>query len=125
MDSSAYVKLPLAERERDALRAELGRWEGYVSSALLSIEAVRACARYGPEYANQALAGLAGLALVPVDDKVMSAAARVEPSSLRTLDALHLATALSLGADVGVLIAYDQRLLAAADQHNIPTARPH
>lgn len=86
---------------------------------------MRACARYGPEYANQALAGLAGLALVPVDDKVMSAAARVEPSSLRTLDALHLATALSLGADIGVLIAYDQRLLAAADQHNIPTARPH
>ena len=86
---------------------------------------MRACARYGPEYANQALAGLAGLALVPVDDKVMRAAARVEPSSLRTLDALHLATALSLGADIGVLIAYDQRLLAAADQHNIPTARPH
>ncbi len=86
---------------------------------------MRACARYGPDYASQALAGLAGLALVPVDDKVMSAAARLEPSSLRTLDALHLATALSLGADVGVLIAYDQRLLAAADQHDIPTARAH
>lgn len=118
------MKLPLAEREREALRTELGRWEGFVSSAILSVEAVRACARYGPEYATQAVAGLAGLALLPVDDAVMSVAARLEPGSLRSLDALHLATALSLGTDVGVLIAYDQRLLAAADEHDIPTVQP-
>ncbi len=124
LDTSAYVKLPLAEPERDALRAELGRWEGYVSSAFLSVEAVRACARYGPQYANQAQAGLAGLALVPVDDKVMAVAARLEPNSLRSLDALHLATALSLGADVGVLIAYDQRLLEAANEYDIETVQP-
>lgn len=93
-------------------------------SGRATVEAVRACARYGPEYANQALAGLAGLALVPVDDHVVRAAARLEPGSLRTLDALHLATALSLGADVGVLIAYDQRLLSAADEHDIPTLQP-
>lgn len=85
---------------------------------------MRACARYGSEYATQAHAGFAGLALLPVDEKVMSAAARLEPSSLRTLDAVHVATALSLGADLGVLIAYDQRLLAAAEDHRIPTVEP-
>ncbi len=125
MDSSAYVKLPLAEPECDALRTELGRWEGYVSSVLLSVEAVRACARYGPDYANQARAGLAGLALLPIDETVRDSAARLEPQSLRSLDALHLATALSLGDDLGVMIAYDKRLLDIATQHGIPTANPH
>lgn len=117
--------MPLAESERDALRTELERWEGYVSSALLSVEAIRTCARYGPDYANQARAGLAGLALLPIDETVLDSAARLDPRSLRSLDALHLATALSLGEDLGVMIAYDERLRDAAVRHDIPTANPH
>lgn len=121
LDTSAYVKLALAEPERDALWAELGRRDAYVASALLSVEGMRACGRYGPEYAAQARIGLAGLALLPVDEAVMSAAANLEPGSPRTLDAAHLATALSIGPDLAVLIAYDQRLVAAASEHEIPT----
>jgi uncharacterized protein len=117
--------LPLAEPEREGLRTELGRWEGHVSSVLLAVEAGRACARFGADYAEQAQAGLAGVALLPVDAAVLEAAARLQPLPLRSLDALHLATALSLGEDLGVLIAYDERLLDAAARHGIPTANPH
>jgi uncharacterized protein len=55
---------------------------------------------------------------------VLDSAARLEPRSLRSLDAVHLATALSLGEDLGVMIAYDERLLDAAAQKGIPTANP-
>jgi uncharacterized protein len=106
------------------LRTELNRWEGHVSSALLAMEAVRACARYGEIYGEQARRGLARLALIPLDDRVLTAAASLEPPGLRALDAVHLATALSLGADLGVLIAYDARLLDAATRQGLPVASP-
>jgi uncharacterized protein len=118
------VKLPLAEPEADALRLELGRWDGYVSSALLVVESVRACARYGAEYADQAEAGLSGIALLPLDASIVEAAARLEPRDLRSLDALHLSTALSIGKDLGIVIGYDDRLLRAAAQYDLPTASP-
>ncbi|MEY2442573.1 MAG: uncharacterized protein QOJ46_1999 [bacterium] len=118
------MKLALGEEHWEAVRAELARWGGIVSSVLLTVEAVRACARYGPEYATQAEAGLGEVALLPIDSVVLARAARLAPSALRSLDAIHLATALSLGADLGVLIAYDARLLDAATQQGVTVAQP-
>lgn len=118
------MKLALGEAHWEALRAELSRWDGSVSSVLLSVEAVRACGRYGPTYAAQAEAGLTELLLIPIDSGVLAAAARLPPPALRSLDAIHLATALSLGTDLGVLIAYDARLLDAARALAIPVAEP-
>jgi uncharacterized protein len=108
------VKLPLREAEHSALRHELARWPDRVSSALIRVEATRACARYGAKYVWRAEQAVARLTLIPVDDDVLRAAAELDPPELRTLDALHLATALSLGADLGVLLTYDRRMLAAA-----------
>jgi uncharacterized protein len=108
------VKLPLREAEHSALRRELARWPGQVSSALIRVEATRGCARYGAKYVRRAEQAVARLALIPVDDDVLRAAAELDPPALRTLDALHLATALSLGAELGVLLTYDHRMLAAA-----------
>lgn len=124
MDSSAYVKLVLREPEADALTAFLASAPPLVSSALLAVEAVRACARYGVERAAAAEAGLATVALVPVDQPVLSAAAALRPTGLRTLDALHLATALSLGDDLDHLVAYDARLLEAAEAHGLRALAP-
>ncbi|MBA2636738.1 MAG: PIN domain-containing protein [Solirubrobacterales bacterium] len=98
----------MVEPEAGALREELERWSGYVSSALLLTEAVGAAARYGHEYAEHAREGLKGLSLLPVDQGVLELAAELEPTTLRSLDAIHLATALSLGTDLGVLVAYDE-----------------
>lgn len=118
------MKLPLREPEHEALRAELARWDGYVASALLAAEAVRACARYGAEYAERAWSGLDSLALIPVDDDVLAATAGIEPAGLRTLDAIHLATAVSLADDLGALVTYDRRLAEAAERHDLPVAQP-
>jgi hypothetical protein len=118
------VKLPLGEPERDALVRELKRWDGHASSALLTVEAVRACARYGPAAAEQARAGLSSIALLPVDEGVLWQAANLEPAGLRSLDALHLATALSLGSDLGVVLTYDERLADAARGLGLPVASP-
>jgi uncharacterized protein len=93
---------------------EIAEWDGYISSALLGVEAIRACARYGDRYARNARAWLDGLALLPLDDAVLDQASSLEPTGLRSLDALHLATALTVREELGVFVCCDFRLAAAA-----------
>jgi uncharacterized protein len=118
------VKLPLREAEHDALLAELAEWEGYVSSALLAVEAIRACARRGLGHADEARSWLDGLSLLPLDEVVLDEASSLGPIGLRSLDALHLATALSVREEIGVLITYDQRLADAAEDLGLPVMQP-
>ena len=94
VDTSAFVKLVLEEDEATALRVELAAWEGHVASRLLRTEAIRACARYGPSYAELAREASDFVALIPLDAAVLGAAAELQPAELKTLDALHLATAM-------------------------------
>jgi len=108
------VKLIVGEPESVALHRELGRWMAWTSSALLGVEAVRVCRRLGEEVADSAEASLSDIALVPMDDAVLAIARRLDPRELRSLDAIHLATALSIGTDLGALFSYDDRLTAAA-----------
>jgi predicted nucleic acid-binding protein len=124
VDTSAFVKLVLGETEADALRLELANWEGHVASRLLRAEAIRACARYGPSYARLAGEAAEALVLIPVDEVVLDRAAELEPALLRTLDALHLATALSVGADLGTMLVYDARLADAARASGLTTLAP-
>ncbi len=116
--------MPLEETGHEALRLELAEWDGYVSSSLLGVEAVRACARYGDEYARDARAWLDAVALLPLDDAVLDEAASLLPAGLRSLDAFHLATALSVRGELGVFVTYDERLGAAAEDRGLKVARP-
>lgn len=118
------MKLPLREPEHEALRVALESWDGFVASALIQVEAVRACARYGAEYASAAREGLSTLALLPIDEPVLVRASALEPLHLRSLDALHLATALSLGDDLGVVFSYDGRLSEAARGRGLAVESP-
>lgn len=118
------MKLPLQEAELDALLAELVEWDGYVSSALLGVEAIRACGRYEGEYSVEARVFLEGVALLPLDHAVLDEAASIDPVGLRSLDALHLATALSIRSDLGVFVTYDDRLGEAAVGHGLTVAQP-
>jgi len=95
-----------------------------VSSALLGVEAIRACGRYGEPYAAEARLFLADVALLPLDDAVLDKAASIAPTALRSLDALHLATALSIRDDVGAFVSYDDRLCDAAAGRGLPVSRP-
>lgn len=118
------MKLPLREPEEEVLRGELAEYGGYVSSALLGVEAIRACARYGETYAEQARDWLLDVALLPVDDLLLDQATAIEPVGLRSLDAVHLATALSIRDDIGAFFSYDERLREAAADHRLPVYPP-
>lgn len=119
------MKLPLREAGHRALSEELAEWDGYVSSALLGVEAIRACSRYPDErHARDARAWLFDVALLPLDDALLAAAAALRPAGLRSLDALHLATALSVRDEIGAFLTYDERLSVAARERDLPVASP-
>jgi uncharacterized protein len=118
------VKLVLREREEGALRAALSAWEGYVSSALLGVEAIRAASRHREEYSEDAREWLLDVSLLPLDDALLDRASSLGPARLRSLDALHLATALSVRDELGALFTYDERLAEAAEGHGLPVTRP-
>lgn len=118
------MKLPLREVEFSPLLAALAEWGGYVSSALLGVEAIRACGRYGKDYAADARSFLLDVALLPLDDAILAEAASVKPPALRSLDALHLATALSIRDELGAFFTYDQNLAKAATERGLPVRSP-
>ncbi len=116
-------RLALEQAGHIDLRHELAEWrDGDASSALLAVEAIRACARYEPEYAREARAWLEGVALLAIDDSVLNEAALLDPPALRSLGAIHLATALSVRDEIGTLFTYDDRLAGAAERHGLSVA---
>lgn len=118
------MKLVLREPEEAALRAEMSTWDGFVSSALLVVEAVRACSPHRSEYVQDAREWLLDIALVPLEDALLDDATSLQPPALCSLDAIHLATALSIRDDLGVLFTYDERLGTAAADCGLKVTRP-
>lgn len=114
LDASAIVKLVVREQETEALRAFIDG-AALVSSEITEIEVPRAAylrsAR--PATLTRARDVLAEFDLVAIDDEVRSAAARARPAELRTLDAIHLASCVSIRAHLDTVICYDRRLGAA------------
>lgn len=125
LDSSAFVKLAVEEPETAALRAFLGeRARRSVSSALLRTEALRAVRHVGAEALATVREGLRRVDLVSLDDRILEAAGTLEPRVLRTLDAIHLATALAIGDDLQAIVTYDDRMIEAAGLLGLPTVTP-
>ncbi|MFO1539714.1 MAG: type II toxin-antitoxin system VapC family toxin [Chloroflexota bacterium] len=126
LDSSAFVKVVVAEAESAALRTYLAAaGSRFASSALLRTEAVRAVRHLGPDALTTVRDALRRVDLVSVDDRVLDAAGILEPKILRTLDAIHVATALALGDDLEAIITYDDRMLTAARALGLPAVAPH
>ena len=123
LDSSAIVKLVRSEAETSALVEEIQADPEVVSSALAWTEVVRA-ARRARVRAARATAVLDGIGFVPIDDGILRDAAELSPASLRTLDAIHLATARSLGDDIDAMITYDGRMVEAASSLALPIRSP-
>lgn len=126
LDASALVKLVVDEPESAALQRFLRDWSVRVVSAIARVETNRALLRAGAD--SDAYARLHGIlrhmALLRIDDDVLSRAERMAPPALRSLDAIHLATAAGLGSDLGVLVTYDKRLAAAAADAALPVESP-
>ena len=113
LDSSAIVKLVVREPESAALRRYLRRRRP-VSSALARAEVARAVMPLGETAARRARDVLSR-DLVRINDRVLTMAAAMEPASLRTLDAVHLATASLFGATLTCVVCYDERMSRAAE----------
>lgn len=115
LDTSAAVKLVVAERGSTALRRWLASRDDQVfSSDLLRTELLRVIRSAAPEHMVQARAVLDGLLLVTLSSGVCERAALLEPAGLRSLDALHVAAALELGDGLEGMVSYDRRMADAA-----------
>lgn len=127
VDSSALVKLVAPEPESARLLEHLSRPEdGAVSSALSIVDVGRAVARVRPgdEAAARVEAVLSAVEIRQVDQSILRAASSLEPAGLRTLDAIHLATALELVGELHEFVAYDSRLLEGASRHGLAAVSP-
>lgn len=126
LDSSAIVKLVAPEPETAGLVETLRSDPDAISSALAQVEVTRAVMRAGAtrERASRAAAVLERITLVPIEAGILGRAAELQPPDLRTLDAIHLATALLLRPDISGLITYDGRLAGAAAAAGIAVLTP-
>lgn len=125
VDASALVKLIIAEPESDALRRYLGGGPPLYSSRIAAVEVRRAVARQVERDASEQVeALLSAVRFVELDEPMSRAAALAQPPSLRTLDAIHLASATSIADEVHVVVAYNARLAAAARRAGLNVAAP-
>jgi hypothetical protein len=124
VDSSAIVKLVVAEPESKALRRELSRHKELVGSALARTEVGRALVPRGPEAIRRGEAVLRTVQLLRVNDRVLAEAGRLQPAELRFLDAIHLASARELGATLKRVVTYDARMADAARALGLTVAAP-
>jgi predicted nucleic acid-binding protein len=116
LDSAAVVKLVHAEPESQALRDWLGQRAdtGWVSSVLVEVESFRALARHAPEAVSRLHPVLDLIDLVDLEPRTRILAQTVSPATVRSLAAIHLATALSIRGQLTSFVTYDKRLADAA-----------
>jgi uncharacterized protein len=123
-DSSALVKLVISEPESAALERHLAAGTVLATSRVALVEVPRATAMANPAPAvrRETERLLESCLLVDVTDQLLRAAAELASASVRTLDAIHLASALRIGADE--LLAYDRRLAAAGQERGLSVVSP-
>jgi uncharacterized protein len=125
VDASALVKLFKAERETDAFRAALSEWPVQAASELIRVEAVCTARRLGDEDVLQrAHAAIERINLIPISPEIIELATGAHTPPLRAMDAIHLATALTLREDLGAIFVYDSDLHAAARAHRLNPLAP-
>lgn len=117
------MKLIQVERESVQLADEVGRWSSHLTSVIGDVEFRRAAVRWKVESVRLEHV-LAHLVLIELDEPIRSLAGRVGSPALRSLDAIHLATALSAGEDLGAMICYDDRLAQAAARLGVTMMAP-
>lgn len=124
LDTSALVKTIIEEPESHALMRWLDGKDQLVACELVRVEAVRAVRVSDHGALPRARQAIATLTLIRLDDALYEAAAALEPASLRSLDAIHLAAALSLGRELAGVATYDLRMAEAADTLGLRVEAP-
>jgi uncharacterized protein len=124
LDTSVLGRVLLDEPNTAAIRRELGRFERHISSRLLRVELRRlGLLKDMLEYVDDLLSGKV---LIPLDETILAAAETIAPAVVRTLDAVHLATAVRLAGagQLDALMTYDQQLADGAREHGITVLSP-
>jgi predicted nucleic acid-binding protein len=124
LDTSAFLKLVRDEAGSSALHGYIGERGDLVSSTLLVVEARRGVLRRDPGKLPEVDVALDRVDVLEMTDAVIESASRLPDPLLRSLDAIHLATALLIREDVDALLTYDERLAQAARAHGLPVAAP-
>ena len=130
LDSSAALKLILRENSSNPLQRFIqgeNPWQQalrLVGSDLVRVETIRECARSHPQGAAKASELLSAISLVRISPAHIAVSATHPPPELRTLDALHLVTALTLTPELVGMITYDERLRESANAAGIKTFSP-
>lgn len=125
IDTSALAKLIVAEPETPALQSWFSAEDrDPVSCDLARTELFRAVRRVAPDRISRTRDVLDSITLIALPSALFEHAARLEPSSLRTLDAIHLAAALDLGDDLDALVTYDDRLAESARANGVRVLTP-
>ena len=124
LDSSAIVKLVVREAESVALRRYLRGRRPVVASALARVEVLRAVRFQSALAVARSRTFLARIGLVRIDDVLLDAAAALDARVLRSLDAIHLASAQAAGDDLDCVVTYDRRMSEAAGALTLPVRSP-
>ncbi len=124
LDSSALVKLVVAESESSALLAYLAAHPERVCSALCRVEVVRAVQAHGPLAVARAARVLSHVRVLRIDDDVLEDAAVLGPALLRSFDAIHHASARTLGSELARVVTYDRTMVRAAQGLGLAVAAP-
>ena len=125
IDTSAFVKLFVEEPESDAVAAAIGRsWPQMVASEILAVEAFRVALRRGGAAPARAAQLLRQVILLPFSTEIRADSCRISPPELGTLDAIHLATAISVADQVGAIFTYDKRLAQASTDAGLRVLAP-
>jgi predicted nucleic acid-binding protein len=124
LDSSAVVRLVIAEAESAELRQFLRRRRPLVSSVLARTEVLRCLLPFGEEALLRGRLVLRTLELLRVSDRIFEAAGTLLPTDVRSLDAIHLATAQLLGDDLAQVVTYDKRMADAARLLGLRSSAP-
>lgn len=122
-DSSALTKLATGEPETDAVASLSSADNLWITSDLARTEVPRAVTRQGGSVTD-ALEVLRNMVVIELDRDIYELAGRIQPDRLRSLDAIHVAAALSLGSDLTAIVTYDQRLAEAAQLNGIKVLSP-
>lgn len=125
VDTSALVKLFKAERETEAFRTALADWPVQVASELIRVEAICTARRLGDQdILQRASEALERINLIPISPEIIELATDAQTPPLRAMDAIHLATALTMREDLGAIFVYDNDLHAAAGAHHLNPIAP-
>jgi len=123
LDTSAFLKLITAENESVAMREWCSTHDSIWSSQLLRTEAIRAASRLGIS-SDDVETALETVSLITPSVATFYSAGHLMPHTLRSLDALHLATALEIGDDLEGVVAYDERLISASREASLVVVTP-